>query len=145
MISERDVLMNTITIVANSEEYHEFIRCLRNDPRVGHGFVEAASITPAQQVAYMARHGDRYLVALVNKLPAGYAGSIEGDIRVCVHPDFQGRGVGRALIEAVIARFPDSQARVKVENTASRALFESCGFQQTFVVYTRQATTHASS
>jgi len=123
-----------IEVVSNSPEYFEFIRVLRNDDRVRSGFIDQTDITPEQQAAYMAVHGDEYLVALADGVPVGYAGSVDGDIRVCTHPDHQGRGIGRALILAVVRRFPGSRARIKIGNTASLRLFESCGFTPTFIL-----------
>jgi ribosomal protein S18 acetylase RimI-like enzyme len=128
-----------IQIVPNAPEYFEFIRRLRNDPRVKDGFIEQGHITIEQQVAYMAQHASEYLVALCDDVPAGYAGSIDGDIRVCTHPDFQGRGVGQALIRELVERFPGSVAKVKVENQTSKRLFESCGFEVTFVLMEQTA------
>jgi RimJ/RimL family protein N-acetyltransferase len=119
---------NGIEVVGNREAFYEFIRRLRNDERVQGGFLEQAAITPAQQVTYMAKHGDRFVVALLQGEPVGYAGSIDGDIRVCTDPACWGKGVGKALILALVEKFPGSHARIKPENKASVALFESCGF-----------------
>ncbi|VAW06907.1 hypothetical protein MNBD_ACTINO02-27 [hydrothermal vent metagenome] len=124
-----------IEIVPNEPKYFEFIRSLRNDERVNGGFIEQATITAQQQFAYMLRYADRYVVGLYDGVPAGYAGSIEGDIRVCTHPDYQGLGLGRALIAEIVERFPGSRARVKVGNHASLRLFESCGFTATFILF----------
>jgi RimJ/RimL family protein N-acetyltransferase len=118
-----------IRIVENSPEHFEFIRQLRNDARVQDGFLEQVEIARDQQARYMAHHADRFLVALHDGRPASYVGSIDGDIRVCTDPDFWGCGVGKALIEALMDRFPESHARVKPKNTASIALFEASGFQ----------------
>ena len=123
-----------IEIVPNEAEYFEFIRQLRNDPRVKEGFVEQGHITPEQQAAYMAQHSSEYVVALHDGVPVGYAGSVDGDIRVCTHPDYQGEGIGQALIADLMRRFPGSTAKVKVNNHASRALFESCGFEVTYLL-----------
>ncbi len=119
-----------IEIAAASCLYHDFIRQLRNDQRVQGGFLEHVSISSAQQDVYMTKFASRYLVALIADQPAGYAGSIDNDIRVCTHPEFQGMGVGRALINAIMERFPESQARIKPGNHASEALFLACGFKQ---------------
>ena len=124
-----------IEIVSNEPRYFEFIRTLRNDERVSDGFVEQAVVTREQQVAYMSQHVDHYVVALWDGVPAGYAGSIDGDIRVCTHPDYQGLGLGRALVAEIVARFPGSRAKVKVGNHASLRLFESCGFTAMFVLF----------
>ena len=123
-----------IEVVRNEPQFYEFIRVLRNDERVKHGFIEQALITREQQTEYMAVHADQYVVALYDGDPAGYAGSVDGDIRVCTHPDYQGRGLGRALVEAITERFPNSRAKVRIENTASLRLFESCGFTVSYVL-----------
>lgn len=132
-VDERDDPM--IEIVSNEPQYFEFIRSLRNDERVSGGFIEQTAITPEQQLAYMSQHADHYIVALYDGVPAGYAGSIEGDIRVCTHPDYQGLGLGRALIAEIVDRFPESRAKVKVGNHASLRLFESCGFTAAFILF----------
>tara|TARA_R100000152_G_C6779761_1_gene211724 strand:- start:3581 stop:3964 length:384 start_codon:yes stop_codon:yes gene_type:complete len=121
-----------IEVVDNELKYWDFIRTLRNDPRVQGGFIEFVHITYEQQYKYMKEYNDNYVVALCDGEPAGYAGSIENDIRVCVHPDFQKRGVGEALIESLMERFPNSYARVKIENSASKSLFEKCGFSEKY-------------
>jgi L-amino acid N-acyltransferase YncA len=61
-----------------------------------------------------------------------YAGVAECSVYVA--PDAQGLGVGRALLEALIARAEDAgiwtvQAGIFPENTASLALHERCGFR----------------
>ncbi|MEU5564743.1 GNAT family N-acetyltransferase [Micromonospora musae] len=61
-----------------------------------------------------------------------YAGVVEHS--VYVHPDARGRGVGRALLEALIASTERAgiwtiQSGVFPENTASLALHEACGFR----------------
>jgi L-amino acid N-acyltransferase YncA len=62
------------------------------------------------------------------------------EVSVYVAPDASGRGVGRALLEALIARAEDAgiwtiQAGIFPENTASLALHEKCEFR---VVGTRE-------
>ena len=118
-----------VEIVDNGPEYYDFIRILRSDPRVQDEFIEVVNITQEQQNKYMEKYSDNYIVALYDGEPAGFAGSIDSDIRVCVHPDFHKKGIGKALIKELMVRFPDSFAKVKIENEASRALFESCGFK----------------
>lgn len=123
-----------IEIVPNGPQFFEFIRLLRNDDRVRQGFLDQTPISPDQQAAYMAEHAHLYLIALVDGEPAGYVGSVDDDIRVCTHPDYQGVGVGRTLVKAIVDRFPNSRARVKVDNAASLRLFESCGFTPSLIL-----------
>ncbi|GAA1615788.1 GNAT family N-acetyltransferase [Saccharothrix algeriensis] len=70
-------------------------------------------------------------VSSVSARPA-YAGVVEHS--VYVHPDARGRGVGRALLEALIASTEAAgiwtiQSGVFPENTASLALHERAGFR----------------
>ncbi len=79
-----------------------------------------------------------YIVALANKRVVGYAGMWavldEAHItNVAVHPDFRGRGVGRALIMELLARAAVSGAamvtlEVRVSNHIARNLYRSAGF-----------------
>ncbi|MGW5671797.1 N-acetyltransferase family protein [Micromonospora sp. NPDC003776] len=67
-----------------------------------------------------------------------YAGVVEHS--VYVHPDARGRGVGRRLLDALIASTEQAgiwtiQSGVFPENTASLALHAACGFR---VVGTRE-------
>lgn len=120
--------------VPNSPQYYEFMRLLRNDSRVQGGFIEQVDIQPHEQVAYMAKHGDRYHICLVDGAPAGYIGAIEGDIRIATHPDYQGKGVGRFLVTELLKLDRKVQAKVKVDNKASLRLFESAGFRPVYVI-----------
>ena len=120
-----------------SEQYWEFIRILRNDPRVADGFIQTTPITPETQKRYMSTHSQFYRVALVNGIPAGYVGVIEDDIRVCTHPDFQGKGVGKFMINKCIEIWSTAFAKVKVNNEASLKLFESCGFTKKYYYLTK--------
>ena len=99
--------------VKNQEKYWEFIRRIRNDKRVKAGLIDGQ--------------------------PAGYVGVIDRDIRVATHPDFQGKGVGKFMINALMTLYPDSLAKVKIENTASLRLFETCGFQKRYYILDKNA------
>lgn len=124
-----------IEVLPNSEEYWDSIRCLRNDEKVKRGFINQDYITKDQQDSYM-RSGvaDKFIIVLVDGKFAGYAGSIDKDIRVCVSPKYQGKGVGVVLIKALMEKFPGSFAKIKLENTASIRLFEKCGFKQKYII-----------
>jgi ribosomal protein S18 acetylase RimI-like enzyme len=111
-------------------EYWEFIRLLRTDERVVDGFVENVQITPPQQQAYMEKYSDSYRIALFNGEPAGFVGVVDDDIRVCTHPNFQGKGLGKFMIDECMKIWPNSTAKVKLGNVASDKLFLSVGFEE---------------
>lgn len=111
-------------------EYWEFVRLLRTDERVVDGFVENVQITPPQQQAYMEKYSDSYRIALFNGEPAGFVGVVDDDIRVCTHPNFQGKGLGKFMIDECMKIWPTAHAKVKLGNVASDKLFLSVGFEE---------------
>ena len=121
-------------LVNCSSKYWEFIRILRNDKRVLSGFLKSTYITEEMQIKYMNNHSQFYRIALVNGKPAGYVGVINDDIRVCTHPDYQGKGIGKFMINKCMEIWPSAFAKVKLDNEASLALFESCGFSKKFII-----------
>ena len=116
-------------LVNCTEEFWEFVRELRMDDSVISGFLETKPITKEQQKNYMKNHSDNYRIALIDKVPVGYVGVIENDIRVCTHPKFQGMGVGKFMIKHAMCTWPTATAKVKIGNVASDKLFISCGFE----------------
>lgn len=123
-------------LVACTPDYWEFIRLLRNDDRVQDGFIQKSNITKEQQERYMQKHSQFYRVCLINSEPAGYIGVIEDDIRVCTHPDYQHKGVGKFMLSEIIKEFPTAYGKVKIDNEASKRLFKSLGFKESFIIYT---------
>jgi len=121
-------------LVKNKKEHWEFIRNLRNHPDVKTGFVFQDYISEEQQKAYMSKYGDCFYICLVDEKPAGYVGVIEDDIRVATHPDFQGMGVGKYMINQLMSLHPNAFAKVKIDNNASVKLFEKCGFKKSFYI-----------
>ena len=113
-------------LVECSKEFWEFVRVLRNDERVQSGFIKSIHITEEMQEEYMSKHSQYYRIALVDGVPAGYVGVIEDDIRVCTDPFFQGKGVGKFMINKCMEIWPTAFAKVKVDNEASLRLFRSC-------------------
>ena len=124
-------------LVECTSEYWEFVRVLRNDERVLSGFIKSVYITEEMQNSYMETHFKFYRIALVDGNPAGYVGVIEDDIRVCTHPDFQGKGVGKFMINQCMVIWPSAFAKVKIDNEASMKLFEACGFTKKYYILTK--------
>lgn len=118
-----------LRLVSCEINYWEFVRLLRQDERVKDGFIRNISIDKEQQKVYMYKYHQFYKIALVENNPAGYVGVIDDDIRVCTHPDFQGIGVGRFMINECMKIWPNSFAKVKIGNINSEKLFLSCGFE----------------
>lgn len=124
-------------LVECTHGYWEFVRVLRNDERVLSGFIKSVHITVEMQNSYMKTHSKFYRIALVDGKPAGYVGVIDDDIRVCTHPDFQGKGVGKFMINKCMNIWPSAFAKVKIDNEASMKLFEACGFTKKYYILTK--------
>jgi len=122
-------------LVNCTKKYWEFVRELRMDERVIDGFIKTTHITSDMQEAYMTTHDKYYRIALVDGEPAGYIGVIEDDIRVCTHPDYQGKGVGKFMIEEAMKIWPTAEGKVKIGNEASMNLFKSCGFTEAYIIF----------
>jgi GNAT superfamily N-acetyltransferase len=123
-------------LVECTSGYWEFVRDLRNDKRVLSGFIKSTHITEEMHNSYMKTHSQFYRIALVNGKPAGYVGVIDDDIRVCTHPDFQGLGVGKFMINQCMVIWPTSFAKVKIDNEASMKFFEACRFTNRYYILT---------
>ena len=121
-------------LVPNESKYWEFIRQLRNHQQVKLGFIDQKEISSGSHKKFMEKHGTLYYICLVDGEPAGFVGQIEDDIRVATHPNFQKRGVGKFMINELMARHPQSVAKVKIENEASLRLFESAGFKKKYYI-----------
>lgn len=124
-------------LVECTSDYWEFVRTLRTDERVAEGFIEQVEITTEEQQRYMSKYSSYYRIALVEEVPAGFIGVIDNDIRVCTHPNYQGRGVGKFMINNCMDIWPEAFAKVKLGNKASIKLFESCGFSKKFFILTK--------
>lgn len=130
-------MSNKFNLVECEQQYWEFVRLLRLDERVIDGFIEKMEITTEQQTAYMTKHSECFRIALLGNEPVGYFGVIEDDIRVCVHPDHQKKGIGKFLVNSCFEIWPTALAKIKVANESSQKLFESCGYKLEYYLYSR--------
>lgn len=81
-----------------------------------------------------------WLVAMEGERLAGYVGSqsVEGEadmMNVAVHPDFRRRGVGKALVNALVAALAEKGVHsltleVRVSNESAIGLYKKLGFSQ---------------
>lgn len=127
-------------LVNCAEEYWEFVRALRLDDRVIHGFIKTDYITPIEQKKYMQSNHQFFRIALIDNNPAGFIGVINDDIRVCTHPDYQNRGVGKFMVNECIKIWPSAFAKIKIDNESSLRLFESCGFKKKYYILEKDDT-----
>ena len=115
----------------NESKYWDDILDLRNHPAARPGFVNQEAIDKDTHYRFMKQNGDKYIVCLIESEFVGFAGSVDGDIRVAVRPEFQGRGFGKYLIRNLIYKFPQSCAKIKKENKSSIKIFEANNFVKT--------------
>jgi len=125
-------------LIKNKSIYWDFIRDLRNHPEVKKGFISQEHISKKQHYMFMERHGLKYYICLVDEKPAGYIGVIDGDIRVATHPEFQGMGIGKFMVNELVKLHPYSFEKVKLQNEASIKLFEACGFKKKYYILEKE-------
>lgn len=109
-------------LVPITEEFYEFVRLLRNSQP---GFLTLnVNITPDQQVAYMDKNHTNYYIGLLYGEPVGFIGVMKDDIRLCTHPDAQGKGVGTFMLEEIVKIYPNATGRILKNNLPSQKAFE---------------------
>jgi RimJ/RimL family protein N-acetyltransferase len=130
----------------------ELIFSWRNDPAVRRYFFEPREIAYAEHKQWFEdslRRPDRIiLLAWQAGQPVGVirfdfleGRSEKAEIDIYVAPGWHGRGIGKEILaqgEAWVRENTDISilvGKVKGENRASIAMFESCGFQSSFIEY----------
>ena len=124
----------SLKLVQCTEEYWEFVRILRTDPRNIDGFIEHNDITVEDQKKYMEKYWKNYWICIDDTGPLGYIGEINGDIRVCADHDVKGQGISKFMVKELLKLRPNVYAKVKIENIPSQKLFESVGFKLVEIV-----------
>jgi GNAT superfamily N-acetyltransferase len=83
---------------------------------------------------FMTHNADDYFICVnADRTPVGFVGVVCNDIRIAVHPDHQGRGYARYMLETIKVVYPEAHAKIFVKNIASRKLFESVGIPITLI------------
>jgi len=127
-----------MVLVKNNYIYWEFIRNLRNLDGVRECFIVQDIIDPESHQEYMKKYSDCFYICLIDEDPAGYVGVIQDDIRVATHPNFQGQGVGKFMINQIMNINPNAYAKVKIDNQTSLRLFKSCGFEKKYYLLEKE-------
>ena len=108
---------------------------IRNENR--HGFGNDDLIHIAAHYRYMFDNFKNYLLCVEDGNVIGFIGHVNNDIRIATRKSHQNKGVGKFMGEGFMRKFPDSFAKVKIDNEASRKLFERCGFKKKYYVLQR--------
>jgi len=125
-------------LVNNELKYWEYIRALRNEKEVKNGFIDQRHIGRFEHFKFMFKYGHGYYICLENKSPIGFVGQIDGDIRIAVEPGHQGKGVGKFMINELMKRHPNAQAKVKIANAESYWMFKKCGFTEKYYILEKE-------
>ena len=123
-----------IRFVPSTEEFWEDIRNLRNHPSVKSGFIQQDHISHEEHAEFMKKYFKNYYITICENEFAGFIGVINNDIRVAVHPDFQGKNIGTFMVNELMKLHPIAAAKVKINNEASLKLFEKCGFKKKYYI-----------
>lgn len=122
-------------LVDCSSQWWEFVRTLRNSQREFFGNTKI--ITKEEHAEFMFKHCNNYYVCLNGIIPVGFIGVVDGDIRLAVCPGYQRRGIGKFMLKGLLEKHKDGFAKIRITNSASIALFISCGFKIDYFVLTK--------
>lgn len=124
-------------LVECKSEYWEFVRLIRTHPSNQKYFLTQIEITRDQQIEFMNKNSHKYQICLIDNIPVGYIGIIkENEITYCVHPDYQGKGIGTFMVSEFIKKYNTLTAFVLPENTGSNKVFEKLGFTK-YIFYNK--------
>jgi hypothetical protein len=126
-----------LKLVDNEPKYYEFIRLTRIHPENIGGFINQSNITEKEQIEYMEKNQNFFHICLMDEIPVGFVGVIDDDIRVATLPKYKKMGVGKFMITEIMKKFPNAYAKIKIDNDASKELFNSCGFNVKYIIMER--------
>lgn len=117
-------------LINNEDKYYDFIRILRNHKENIYGFLERIEITQEEQLKYMGKYKNNYYICIdENFTPLGWIGQVDNDIRLCVDPEYKGKGVGTFMLNKLHNLHPNAHAKVLNDNKDSNRVFIKCGFE----------------
>jgi len=122
-------------LVSCDKQYWDFVLSLRNDLK--EDFITQKNIGFYEHEKFMNKNHSNYLICLEEKTPIGFIGSVGKDIRIAVVKSYQKKGVGKFMLQKFIETYPEAFAKVKISNSKSIALFESCGFKKKYYIFER--------
>ena len=125
------------TLVKNSKGYWRFIKDLREMKGVSQGFISQSEITDADHTAFMEKHSEHYHICLLKKKPIGFIGLVNGDLRLAVLPEHQGKGAGHFMLQKYLELYDNISTKIKPENTKSLELFKRNGFSIKYLALER--------
>ena len=105
---------------------------IRNENRKGFG--DSSLISVATHHKYMVDNFQNYLLCIEEGKIIGFIGHVNNDIRLATRKSHQNKGAGKFMVEGFMKKFPNSFAKVKINNKASEKLFESCGFKKKYYI-----------
>jgi RimJ/RimL family protein N-acetyltransferase len=131
-------MVNNLSLVENEPRYWEFIRGLRNDPKIASGFIQQTSISPLEQNRYMQQYGNCFHICLLNGEPVGFVGVIDNDIRIACKSENQRQGIAAYMLSEMVKKFPRAVAKIKIDNDASLSLFRKFDFKVKYYLLERE-------
>jgi L-amino acid N-acyltransferase YncA len=119
----------------------------RNDPVTCANSKSTATVSREDHERWMkfnvAQGYPQHMVMIANSQVSGSIGVVRFDaersdvmkyeVSITIAPEHRGCGLGRPVLATACAHMPDVSlsAMIRKENTASRRIFEECGFEET--------------
>jgi putative acetyltransferase len=118
---------------ARDEDLTSLLPIWRAAVEASHGFLTSEDVDWYEKLVagYLPQMGDLRVAVDADDAPLGFIAQDAGEIHMLfVSPDFQGRGVGSALLEDVAQDQPELRLDVNEQNPAALAFYTAKGFEQ---------------